>query len=158
MATKKSKLDQLLDLATPTVSKWELDNIVWNDRTSNPKTLTSFLQRIKFLQAIEEMSIAETQELIILLELADDLDLDECRQLLSTDDEHAQRHFIEELARRGALETLCNDALSIETMAAMCKLSPNDFILAAKRSQDIINAIRELVIQGETLSSDVAGA
>ena len=43
-------------------------------------------------------------------------------------------------------------------MNAMCKLSPNDFILAAKRSQDIINSIRELVIQGETLSDDVAGA
>jgi hypothetical protein len=40
----------------------------------------------------------------------------------------------------------------------MCKLSPSDFIITAKRTQDLINSIHELVIQGETLSSDVAGA
>jgi hypothetical protein len=56
------------------------------------------------------------------------------------------------------LETLCKNEISIATMTTMCKLSPNDFVLAAKRSQDIINAIQELVIQGETLSKDVAGA
>jgi hypothetical protein len=43
-------------------------------------------------------------------------------------------------------------------MNTACKLSPNDFILCAKRTQDLINAIQGLVIKGETLSSDVAGA
>lgn len=162
MATKKaskaSKVDQLLDLALNSVSKWELDNIVWADRTTNPKVLTSFLQRIKLLTNAKTKTIAEEKELEILVELAEDLDQKECEELLSPSDESAQNQFIENLARQGALETLCNNQLTMETMNSMCKLSPNDFILVAKRSQDLINSIRELVIQGETLSDDVAGA
>jgi molybdenum cofactor biosynthesis enzyme len=79
-------------------------------------------------------------------------------QLLSNDDEIVQQTFIENLARTSALEVLTNDRISYETMNTMCKLSPSDFILTAKRTQDLINSIHELVIQGETLSSDVAGA
>ena len=40
-------------------------------------------------------------------------------------------------------------------MEEMCKLSPEDFIMASKRSQDLINAIKELILQGETLSQDL---
>ena len=94
----------------------------------------------------------------MLKELADDLDPNECEELLTNNNDTAQQQFIENLARQGALETLCKNEISISTMSTMCKLSPNDFILTAKRSQDIINAIQELVIQGETLSKDVAGA
>lgn len=158
MVKKKSKVDQLLELVTPRISRWELDNIIWNDRTTNPETLIAFLERVKLLENNLKKTEQEKLELEILLEFAESLDLDECKELLSTDDDLVQQHFIENLARRGALETLCDNKLSIETMNTMCKLSPSDFILTAKRSQDIINSIRELVIQGETLSDDVAGA
>ena len=43
-------------------------------------------------------------------------------------------------------------------MNTACKLSPNDFILCAKLTQDLIDAIQGLVIKGENLSMDVAGA
>lgn len=151
-------IEHLLSLASQGVSRWELDNIVWNDRTTNPKTLISFLSRINELGAKEEKTPAEYHEYEILIDLANDLDEDDCVNLLSDDDENSQQHFIESLARQGALETLCNNQISVETMSTMCKLSPNDFILTAKRSQDLINSIRELVIQGETLSEDIAGA
>jgi hypothetical protein len=153
---KKSKLDvnKLLGLTVTGTSRWELDNIVYNDRTTNPVTLRKFLERIQELRT----SDAKSAELAILESLAQELDQAECEQLLSDDDELAQQNFIENLARRSAVEVLTRDKVTFETMNVMCKLAPNDFILTAKRTQDIINSIHELVIQGETLSRDVAGA
>ena len=151
-------INKLIDSTLIGKSRWELDTIIWNDRASNPKTLFDFLKRIKYLRSIEDISAVQKQELSILEDLAEDLDQAECETLLSADDDVAKQLFIENLARQGALQTLCNNQLSIETMTNMCKLSPEDFILTAKRSQDLINSIRELVIQGETLSGDVAGA
>lgn len=158
MVKKTTKIDQLLELVTPRISRWELDNVIWSDRATNPETLSAFLTRIKTLQSSAKKSVQDKLELEILLEFADNLDIKECKELLSNDDDLVQQHFIESLARKGALETLCDNKLSMDTMNTMCKLSPSDFILTAKRSQDIINSIRELVIQGETLSNDVAGA
>jgi len=153
--TKKTKLNiaKLLDLATGP-SRWELDNITYSDRTSNPETLKAFLSRIQLLR----ISDADSAELKILEDLANDLDQKECEELLSNSDDMAQQMFIENIARQSALEVLTKDRVSFETMNIMCKLSPSDFILASKRTQDIINSIHELVIQGETLSNDVAGA
>lgn len=159
--TKKAKnldIQKILSLAKPGPSRWELDNITWNDRTSNPETLLAFLKRIDHLSQLESLTAEESAELEVLNSLAGELDEAECIELLSNDDEIVQQHFIEALARTSALEVLTNDKVSIETMNTMCKLSPSDFILTSKRTQDLINSIHELVIQGETLSSDVAGA
>jgi hypothetical protein len=158
MKNKKLNTEKLLTLASAGTSRWELDNITWHDRASNPETLISFLERIQFLENIEDRSSKEERELDSLIDLANDLDEEECVELLSNDDEIAQQNFIEILARKSAIEVLCNEKVSIDTMNTMCKLSPSDFILTAKRTQDLINSIHELVIQGETLSSDVAGA
>ena len=155
---KKLDIDGILSKAKIGLSRWELDNITWNDRASNPKTLFDFLTRIQELQSLEDLSELETQELEILTDLANDLDEQECIELLSNDDEIVQQNFVESLARQSALEVLTNGRVSFETMTTTCKLSPSDFILTAKRTQDLINAIQELVIQGETLSNDVAGA
>lgn len=158
MKNKKLNTEKLLTLASAGTSRWELDNITWHDRASNPETLISFLERIQFLEDIEDRSPKEERELDSLIDLANELDEDECVELLSNDDEIVQQTFIENLARTSALEVLTNDRISFETMNTMCKLSPSDFIITAKRTQDLINSIHELVIQGETLSSDVAGA
>ena len=158
MKNKKLNTEKLLTLASAGTSRWELDNITWHDRASNPETLTSFLERISFLENLEDRTSKEDRELDSLIDLANELDEDECVQLLSNDDEIVQQTFIENLARTSALEVLTNSGISYETMNTMCKLSPSDFILTAKRTQDLINSIHELVVQGETLSSDVAGA
>lgn len=155
----KLNVDKILESASVSPSKWELDNIVWNDRTTNPDTLKKFLQRIKYLRDLDKsLTEAEKEELNILTELANDLDEKECIDLLSNDDDLAQHRYIENIARKSALEVLCNNRVDIETMHEMCKLSPEDFILASKRAQDLINSIKELIIQGETLSQDLAGA
>jgi hypothetical protein len=159
---KKTKLDigKLLDLASSGPSRWELDNITWNDRNSNPSTLRKFLLRIQELRdkSQAQATQSEIEELTLLEDLARDMDQEECELLLSNNDDLAQQTFIEDLARKSALEVLTRDKVTFETMNVMCKLAPNDFILTAKRTQDIINSIHELVIQGETLSRDVAGA
>jgi hypothetical protein len=140
------------------VSKWELDSVVYYDRTYNPKTLFDFLTRIQELQKLKGLATpAEKDELAILLEFLNDLNEEECLELLDRTDEDDKIAFIENLARMSAIEILTGEKISFETMNTACKLSPSDFILCAKRTQDLINAIHGLVIKGETLSKDVAG-
>lgn len=155
---KTKDIEKLLSLAINCPSKWELDNIIWVDRLSDKKVLVDFLKRIAHLNNNHQKDQSETQELEFLEELLEDMDLSECAQLLNVSDEDAKNTFIESLARMSAIESLCRGRMSPETMNLACKLSPNDFILCAKRTQDIMNAIHGLVIKGETLSKDVAGA
>lgn len=155
---KTKDIGKLLTMAISCPSKWELDNIIWVDRLTDKKVLAEFLQRISDLDTKQIKTQSETQELVYLEELLDDMDLTECTHLLNISDEDAKNNFIENLARMAAIETLCRGRMSPETMNISCKLSPNDFILCAKRTQDIMNAIHGLVVKGETLSKDVAGA
>ncbi len=137
-------------------SKWELDNITWADRTTDPQVLSKFLQRIEELQ--QTSSLAQKQELALLLELLDDIDQSDCAALANETEDTARILFIENLARISAIEILTDNKLSFDTMTTSCKLSPSDFILCAKRAQDLINAIQGMVIKSENLSSDVAQA
>jgi hypothetical protein len=93
-----------------------------------------------------------------LLELLADLEEEDCLELIDRTEEDAKNSFIENLARTSAIEILTGGKINFETMNTACKLSPNDFILCAKRTQDLINAVQGLVVKGETLSMDVAGA
>jgi len=153
---KITQIDNLLS-KLKTVSKWELDSVIYYDRTSNPKTLSDFLTRIQTLQLVKRTT-NEQAELGYLLELLEDMDEDECLDFLDRTDEDDRISFIENLARISAIEILTGEKISFDTMNTACKLSPSDFILCAKRTQDLINAIHGLVIKGETLSNDVAGA
>lgn len=138
-------------------SKWELETIIWADRTTNPMTLKKFLKRIQTL-SLGQRNEDEEREYKFLLEMLEDLDESDCKNLLSNTDDSFRDFFIENLARQSAMETLALGKLSLETLAICCKLSPNDFILCAKRTQDLIDAIHGLVIKGENLSRDIAGA
>ena len=154
MKAKKLNIDKILKSAQ--MSRWELDNITWADRSTNPASLLSFLKRIKELQV--STNPLELAELKILEELASEMDEDECIELLNLDEDQSRQLFIENLARISAIEIITKERASFESMSTMCKLPPQDFILTAKRTQDLINSIHELVIQGETLSKEVAGA
>jgi len=153
---KTEQITDLLSKINTSPSKWELDTVVYYDRTSNPATLAAFLTRIQTLQSVETTP-SEQQELSHLLELLEELDEEECFELIDRSDEDAKNQFIEDLARTSAIEVLTGGKINFETMNTACKLSPNDFILCAKRTQDLINAVQGLVVKGETLSMDVAG-
>ena len=155
------KTTQIKDVLSSIIlgpSKWELDTIIWHDRLSNPNTLVAFLSRIQELQAIKKRSSDVQQELDYLLELLDEMEESDVEELIQRTDDDAHDAFIEELAKKGAIEVITGGKVSFETMNISCKLSPNDFILCAKRTQDLINAIQGLAIKGESLSKDVAGA
>jgi hypothetical protein len=156
---KTTQIKNILSKLSTAPSKWELDSIINHDRTSNAKTLTKFLTRIQDLQALKTKATAEEQqELDYLLVLLEDLDADECLELSDQTDDDNKNTFIEDLARTSAIEILTGGRIGFETMNTACKLPPNDFILCAKRTQDLINAVQGLVVKGETLSMDVAGA
>ena len=156
---KTTQIKNILSKLSTTPSKWELDSIIYHDRTSNAKTLAKFLTRIQDLQALKTNATAgEQQELDYLLALLEDLDADECLKLSDQTDDDNKNTFIEDLARTSAIEILTGGRIGFETMNTACKLPPNDFILCAKRTQDLINAVQGLVVKGETLSMDVAGA
>jgi hypothetical protein len=89
--------------------------------------------------------------------LLEDLEEEDCLELINQSEEDAKNLFIENLARTSAIEILTGGKIDFDTMNTACKLSPNDFILCAKRTQDLINAVQGLVVKGETLSMDVAG-
>ncbi len=156
---KIDQLNKLLKIAKIGPSKWELDEIQYFDRLSNPETLIAFFNRIKELKETTLTATpAEKIELTHLLSLLEDMDYDDCVELLNLSEDEKKTIFIENLARKSAIEVLTLHKVSFETMTTTCKLSPNDFILCAKRTQDLITAIQGLVIKGETLSKDVAGA
>lgn len=156
---KYEDINKLLTNTKLGPSKWELDNVIWWDRTTNPASLIDFLERVKTLkERVDSISQSESLELENLLELLDDLDEEECKELLDRTDDESRDYFIENLARTSAIEVLTNGKMDKETMNTACKLSPNDFIMCAKRTQDLINAIQGLVIKGENLSRDIAGA
>ena len=156
---KTTQIKNILSKLVDSPSKWELDSIIYHDRTSNDKTLAKFLTRIQDLQALKTKATAgEQQELEYLLALLDDLDADECLELADRTDEDDKNAFIEDLARTSAIEILTSGRILFETMNTACKLSPNDFILCAKRTQDLISSIQRLVIKGETLSQNIAQA
>ena len=152
---KTTQINNVLSKLTTSPGKWELDTIVYNDRHSNPRTLAAFLTRIQDLEALP--TDAEQTELGYLIELLEDLEEEDCLELINQSEEEARNLFIENLARTSAIEILTGGKIEFDTMNTACKLSPNDFILCAKRTQDLINAIQGLVIKGETLSMDVAG-
>ena len=156
---KTSQIKTLLSKLNTGPSKWELDTIVYHDRLSNTKTLAEFLTRIQKLQTLNGTATSdEQQELTYLLELLEELDEQDVLELTNRSDEQSKDAFIENLARTSAIEILTGGKILYETMNTACKLSPSDFIMCAKRTQDLLNAIQGLVVKGETLSKDVAGA
>jgi len=155
---KIEDIKTILDKADTSPSKWEFDNIVYWDRSSNPKTLIAFLQRINSLNSAVNKTYSEEKEILKLLELLEETDLDECLELFELSEDELKENFIESLARANAIQILTIGRIDTENMETACKLSPNDFILCAKRTQDLINSIQGLVIKGESLSNDVAGA
>jgi len=155
---KTTQIKDVLSSITLSPSKWELDTITWHDRLSNPTSLANFLSRIQELQSIKKRSADMQQELDHLVELLDDIEDTDIADLINRSEEDARDAFIEDLAKISAIEVITGGKISFDTMNTACKLSPNDFILCAKRTQDLLNAIRGLVIKGETLSKDVAGA
>jgi len=153
---KSEQIKDVLSSINLSPSKWELDTIIWHDRLSNPNTLAAFLSRIQDLQSIKNPK--DTQELDHLLELLDEIEDADIEDLINQTDNDARDAYIENLAKISAIEVITNGKLSYETMNTACKLTPSDFILCAKRTQDLLNSIQGLVIKGETLSKDVAGA
>jgi hypothetical protein len=151
-------IKELINCSHECPSKWELENIIWAEKDSDPKVLFEFLKRIDFLNSLEIKNRSHEIELQRLLEIAQGLDKDVARILLEKHEDREKDLFIEKLARTSAIEVLTNNKLSYDTMNIACKLPPNEFILCAKRTQDIINSVRELVIKGENLSSDIPGA
>ncbi len=152
---KIENINKLLENKNLSPSKWELDTIIWADRKNNPKTLIDYLNTIG-----QAKTLSESQELIYLLELLEDISEDECQTLLSAslNDEYSKELFIENLSRKAAIEVLCGKTMSEETILTACKLAPNDFILLAKRTQDLVDTVLSFTIKGEKLSRDVAGA
>ena len=137
-------------------SKWELDNITWADRTTDPQVLSKFLQRIEELQ--QSSSLAATQELTFLLELLEDITEEEVASLVDQTEDSAKSQYIEKLARVSAIEILADNKLSFDTVNTTCKLSHTDFILCATRAQELITAVQGMMIKSESLSDDVPQA
>ena len=153
---KSENITNVLSQLRACPSKWELDNITWADRTTDPQVLSKFLQRIEELQ--QASSRAATQELTILLELLEEINEDEVALLINQTEDAAKSQYIEKLARVSAIEILLDNKLSFDTVDSTCKLGHNDFILCATRAQELITAVQSMMIKSESLSQDIPQA
>jgi hypothetical protein len=153
---KTENISNVLSQLRACPSKWELDNIIWSDRTVDPRVLSKFLYRIEELQ--QASSVAARQELAILLELLEEINEEEVELLVNQTEDAAKSQYIEQLARVSAVEILADNKLSFDTVKSTCKLSHNDFILCATRAQELITAIQGMMIKSESLSNDVPQA
>jgi hypothetical protein len=153
---KTENITNVLSQLRDCPSKWELDNIIWSDRTADPQVLSKFLQRIEELQ--QASSRAATQELTILLELLEEINDYEVELLVDQTEAAAKSQYIEKLARVSAVEILSDNKLSFNTIDVTCKLGHNDFILCATRAQELITAVQSMMIKSESLSQDIPQA
>jgi hypothetical protein len=153
---KTENITNVLSQLRACPSKWELDNITWSDRTTDPQVLSKFLQRIEELQQLS--SRAATQELAILLELLEEINDYEVELLVDQTEAAAKSQYIEKLARVSAVEILSDNKLSFNTIDVTCKLGHNDFILCATRAQELITAVQSMMIKSESLSQDIPQA
>lgn len=153
---KTENITNVLSQLRACPSKWELDNITWADRTTDPQVLSKFLQRIEELQQLS--SRAATQELAILLELLEEINDYEVELLVDQTEAAAKSQYIEKLARVSAVEILSDNKLSFNTIDVTCKLGHNDFILCATRAQELITAVQSMMIKSESLSQDIPQA
>lgn len=155
---KIEQIGELLEKIKLGPSKWELDNLIYHDRYSNPETLAAFLQRIKVLESSTDKTSQEEREFKNLVELLDEMEEADVFDICYQTEDDAKDSYIEQLARLSAIQVLTDGKMDYEVMNTACKLSPNDFILCAKRTQELINSIRGLVIKGEALSQDIPQA
>lgn len=153
---KLENTTQFLSQLRACPSKWELDNITWADRTTDPRVLSQFLQRIEELQL--SSTLAGKQELAFLLELLEEIPEYEVALLVDQTEDAAKSQFIEQLARTSAIEILADNKLSFNTVETTCRLGHNDFILCATRAQELINAVQGMMIKSESLSEDIPQA
>jgi hypothetical protein len=153
---KTENITNVLSQLRACPSKWELDNITWSDRTTDPQVMSKFLQRIEELQ--QASSRAATQELAILLELLEEINDYEVELLVDQTEAAAKSQYIEKLARVSAVEILSDNKLSFNTIDVTCKLGHNDFILCATRAQELITAVQSMMIKSESLSQDIPQA
>jgi hypothetical protein len=119
----------------------------WFDIHYNREKLVSFFEKIEQLPQSDELSI--------LLQILDDHDSNKLKELLDGDETSVRLALIEKWAREASLDILYDGRYSKETLRFILNLPKEDYQLLLKRVEEIVNSVRDISIQSDTLTDIV---
>jgi hypothetical protein len=119
----------------------------WFDIHYNREKLVSFFEKIEQLPQSDELSI--------LLQILDDHNSDRLKELLNGDETSVRLALIEKWAREASLDILYDGRYSKETLRFILNLPKEDYQLLLKRVEEIVNSVRDISIQSDTLTDIV---
>jgi hypothetical protein len=119
----------------------------WFDIHYNREKLVLFFEKIE--------QLPESEELSILLKILDEHNSDKLKELLNGDETSVRLALIEKWAREASLDILYDGRYSKETLRFILNLPKEDYQLLLKRVEEIVNSVRDISIQSDTLTDIV---
>jgi hypothetical protein len=119
----------------------------WFDIHYNREKLVLFFEKIE--------QLPESDELSILLKILDEHNSDKLKELLDGDETSVRLALIEKWAREASLDILYDGRYSKETLRFILNLPKDDYQLLLKRVEEIVNSVRDISIQSDTLTDIV---
>jgi hypothetical protein len=119
----------------------------WFDIHYNREKLVLFFEKIE--------QLPESEELSILLKILDEHNSDKLKELLNGDETSVRLALIEKWAREASLDILYDGRYSKETLRFILNLPKQDYQLLLKRIEEIVNSVRDISIQSDTLTDSI---
>lgn len=122
----------------------------WFDIHYNREKLISFFDRIETLR-----KTPQSTELSILTKILEEHNKTNLHKLLDGDENSVRLSLIEMWAREASLDILYDGRYSKETLRFILNLPKEDYQLLLKRVEEIVNSVRDISIQDDSLTDTI---
>ena len=138
-------------------SAYEEKYVRWASINYNPNTLVDFLRTLSTHLESDMCLPGEQERLEELLSIAETLDFDHVRKMLTNDPETMRLCLIEKLGRECALEILIDGKYQKETFEKITNLPIADYKLVIRRAHELVSSIQDMNVHTDTIISGVPG-
>lgn len=121
----------------------------WVDVHYNRDTVYKFFDRLKLLQKTDPDSL----ELKNLQKVLEDHGEEYLQKFYQGDEEISRLAIIEKWSREGAIDILCKDRYSKQTLRNLLNLPVKDYQLVMKRVEEIVTSARSISIQDDNVGN-----
>ena len=129
-------------------SKYELQYVKWNGIEFDKERLIKFNKRLTILRLLSFIP-RFNEEYVIMKDILNLYDIEKLRGLLNNDEHISRVSFIEKWSRIAATDVLLNNVYSRTTFTTISNLPITDYKLIIKRSDEIIDSLKNLTYQKE---------
>lgn len=129
-------------------SKYELQYVKWNGIEFDKERLIKFNRRLILLGLLSFIP-RFNEEYNIMKDILNLYDKEKLRGLLNNDEHISRISFIEKWSRIAATDVLLNNVYSRTTFTTISNLPITDYKLIIKRSDEIIDSLKNLTYQKE---------